>query len=113
MPKPVNQPITVVRGDDFYMYLGVKRNGVRISLTGGTVSGQVRPTEDGTLICSWECSLTDQVADPGGVLCHLDKVDTALFTVNARYDIQIDFANGDRTTIVEGPIELFKDTTHA
>jgi hypothetical protein len=109
--KPVVQDIDVVRGDDIYMYFGVKRNGVRIDLTGIAVTGDVRTTEDADKTCSWTCVLADQVADMGGVLCHIDKADSALFTVTQMYDIQVDFP-ADRKTVIKGKLNVTKDVTH-
>ena len=115
MAKPAPQDITVVRGDDFYMYLGVKRSGARIDLTGATVTGQCRTTADDAAVAgTFVCTLTDQVADIGGILCKLPKADTGgMNAATYVYDIQIDFANGDRTTVVAGKVTMVKDVTHA
>lgn len=116
MAKPAAQDIDVVRGDSFDMYLGVGRNGARINLTGGSVTGQVRATaDDATVVASFVCVLANQTTDPGGVVCSLSKTDTATFNATKYvYDIQVDFPNGiDRTTVVGGAVNVTKDVTHA
>jgi hypothetical protein len=108
---PANVPLAVTRGDSADLYLGIGRNGTRINLTGATVTGQVRATvDDATVMATFTCTLANQTTDAGGVLCRLSPADTATMT-NGVYDIQIDFANGDRSTVVGGPVTVNKDVT--
>jgi hypothetical protein len=112
--KPAPVDIDVVRGDSYDLYIGVKRAGVRIDLTGATVTGQVRATvDDAAVAATFNCVLSDQVADTGGVLCSLSKAETATFAFSKGvYDIQVDFSNGiDRTTVVGGAVNVVKDVT--
>lgn len=116
MSEPIQRDFTLVRGDSKDIYLGVGRNGVRINLTGGTVTGMARVTEDdATVALTFACVLANQTTDPGGVICHIDKAESALVTATTlKYDIQIDFPNGiDRITPVAGVITMKKDTTRA
>jgi hypothetical protein len=111
---PATKNITVTRGDTFDMYLGIGRNGSRIDLTGATVTGQVRSTEDSpTVMGAFTCVLANQTTDPGGILCTIPKTVTETFTGNGGYDIQILFANGDVKTVVRGTMTMSKDYTHA
>lgn len=116
MSEPIQKDFTLVRGDSKDIYLGVGRNGVRINLTGGTVSGMARVTEDdATAALTFVCTLANQATDPGGVLCHISKAESAALTATKLvYDIQIDFPNGiDRITPVAGTITVKKDSTRA
>lgn len=114
MSEPVQKDFTLVRGDSKDIYLGVGRNGTRINLTGGTVSGMARISEDDpTVALTFVCVLANQSTDPGGVLCHIDKAESALVeAATLKYDIQIDFPGGiDTITPVAGVITMKKDTT--
>jgi len=113
---PVQLDFTLVRGDSKDIYLGIGRDGTRINLTGGTVSGHARIAEDDTtVVLTFVCTLANQTNDPGGVLCHIDKVESGAVTATKLvYDIQVDMPNGiDRITPVAGTITMKKDSTHA
>lgn len=113
MAKPATIDLDLVRGDSLDLYIGVKRAGVRIDLTGCTVTGQVRTTvDDATVAATWQCTLANQTTDRGGIVCHLSPSETT--NMNAAtyvHDIQIDFPNGDRTTFGAGKITMTKDVT--
>lgn len=116
MSAPVPLDFTLVRGDSKDIYLGIGRDGTRIDLTGGTVSGQARATEDDPVIAlTFVCTLANQSQDPGGVVCHISKTESAAVTATKLvYDIQVDLPNGiDRVTPVAGVITMKKDSTHA
>ena len=116
MSAPVQLDFTLVRGDSKDIYLGIGRDGVRINLTGAQVSGQARTTEDDSVAAlTFVCTLANQTADPGGVLCHISKTESAAVTATKLvYDIQVSFPNGiDLLTPVAGVITMKKDVTHA
>lgn len=114
MSTPATKNINVTRGDTFDMYLGIGRNGARIDLTGATVTGQVRASEDAPAVMgAFVCSLANQTTDAGGILASIPAATTGTFTSNGVYDIQIVFANGDVKTVVGGTMTLKKDVTHA
>jgi hypothetical protein len=116
MSEPVKVDFTLVRGDSKDIYLGIGRDGTRINLTGGQVSGMARENEDAaTAALTFVCTLANQTTDPGGVLCHISKAESALVTATKLvYDIQVDFPNGiDRQTPVAGTITMKKDNTRA
>ncbi len=113
---PVIKDFTLVRGDSKDIYVGLGRNGSRINLTGCTITGQARVTEDAaTADLTFVCTLANQTTDPGGAICHISKTESALVTATKLgYDIQVAFANGiDTTTFLAGTITMRKDYTHA
>ena len=113
MAKPATKDLEIVRGDTFDLYFGVSRNGARVNLTGATVTGQIRTAVDEAVVAgNFVCNITDQGTDQGGVLCTIPKETTDTFSfASAVYDIQIDFANGDRRTVLAGKINVTKDVT--
>lgn len=115
MSKPIAADFSLVRGDSKHLYVAVSRGGARVNLTGGTVSAQARiATEDALPVFAFTCVIADQGIDPGGALCSISKVDSAAITVDKLvFDIQFDFANGDRTTVAAGTITMIKDVTRA
>ena len=116
MSAPVSLDFTLVRGDSKDIYLGIGRDGTRINLTGGAVSGMARVTEDDAAVAlNFVCTLANQTTDPGGVICHISKVESSALTATKLvYDIQVEMPNGiDRITPVAGVITVKKDSTHA
>lgn len=114
MTKPATLDIDVTRGDTYELYFGVGRNGSRINLTGGSVTGQVRATvDDTTVMGSFVCAITDQNTDPGGVYCRIEKTVTATFTSAGVYDLQVNMPNGDSKTVLAGKMNLIKDVTRS
>lgn len=113
MSAPAVVDFTLVRGDSKTIYLGIGRDGTRLNLAGATVRGQARIDEDNNQVeLTFACALANQGTDPGGVYCTISKVESAAVTANAlKYDIEIEFANGENLTPIAGVITMKKDVT--
>lgn len=113
MSTPAVVDFTLVRGDSKTIYLGVGRSGTRLNLTGATVRGQARTDEDDNQVeLTFTCVLANQGVDPGGVYCTIDKAESAAVSAYAlKYDIEIEFANGENLTPIAGVITMKKDVT--
>lgn len=85
------------------------------NLTGWTVLAQIRATQDSaTPLAEFDATLSDQVADTGGVLLKLSPADTAAIPSGTHgYDVQLTDANGDVWTYIEGEVEVSKDYSRA
>jgi len=120
LTKPAEYAIELYQGDSYDLYFRVSQRGVSglmeyRDLTGSTVRGQIRPTkESSTVLATFVCTLADQGVNTGGVLIHLDPAVTkALSFTTAVYDIEIEFAATDISTVLAGPVTLLKEVTRA
>lgn len=123
MTTPATQDITIKRGDSWDALVRVKgRDGsgnlVYLDLTGVTPKAQVRATAaSATVLVELTCTITDQVATPGGVYLRLEDTTTTPLapTTNALWDLELKWpgATGDRKTILEGNVTITTDITHA
>lgn len=119
---PATQDIKLTRGDNFSIYLRIKRksDGAYIDITGYAFLAQIRPDPDSdTILATMTVTISDQTAFKGGVLLSLDKTITAGLTftgperekVIGVWDLQITNTNGEASTYLDGSVTLRKDVS--
>lgn len=124
MTTPAPKDLTIYQGDSFDLLVRVKgRNAATgvmeyLNLTGVTPKAQVRANEAATqVLAEITCTITDQVATPGGVLLHLDPAITqtiALTTTQKhKWDLQLQWSATEVRTVLKGNVSVESDVTRA
>lgn len=122
---PVTQDFTLYQGDRFELYFkvysliwnaatGKYDKGPYVDLTGQTPKAQIKAQRGAAeaVVASFACSLADQVADKGGVLCVLLPAQAELLTANSYvYDVQLSSDADHITTYITGQITVTKQVT--
>lgn len=110
--EPVNQDITIRRGDTFRLRFKAKAGGVPINLTGYTFLAQIRTSEDATTaLASFSASIIDATAGIFEIV--LSAATTAALPTDTTrlgvWDLQWTTAGGDVNTLVTGVAHLKSD----
>lgn len=124
MGKPLSYNIELYQGDRYELFFrmrsqifnpttGAWEPGPYIDLTGNVPAAQIRATRDSeTIVTSFQCSLSDQSALPGGVLAILLPSQTALLTAQSYvYDLQLKKGTDYVTTYLQGSITATREVT--
>jgi hypothetical protein len=114
MSQPVNAtpqavPLTLYRGDDFFLDLEVTDpGGAAADLTGATAEAQIRASAaDVAVLASFDATVTGNV-----VSLHLPSVEAAnLTTKTAAWDCQLTDSDGIVSTLAAGPVTITADVT--
>lgn len=110
--EPVNQDITIRRGDTFRLRFKAKASGAPIDLTGYSFLAQIRTSEDAsTALATFTAAIIDATA--GIFEISLSAATTAALPTDTTqlgvWDLQWTTAGGDTNTLVYGVAHLKSD----
>lgn len=122
---PIDQPLKMYQGDRYELFFRVYQlvwnevteefeKGPYIVLTGYTPKAEIKTKRGPTVAvtATFACSLSDQILDPGGVLCVLLPSESEKLTAETYvYDVQLSLDADHITTYITGDIEVQKQVT--
>lgn len=120
--KPAQKDLSWRQGDSFDALVRMKsrdENGVMVytDLTGVVPRAQVRPTyASDVVLVEIDCTLTDQVTLPGGVLLHVDPAVTAALSPTSAsalpvWDLELTWSPTEARTVYEGKVTVDPQVT--
>lgn len=109
---PVQVPWYFVRGDDLSATFRLEFGGEPVDLTGVTIEGEARDTEDGDHLETIGVDLANQTTNKGVYTLSLRGAYTADFPDEAVGDVEFTIS-GTKRTLQRFKFLLTKDTKHA
>lgn len=107
---PAVDDINIYRGDSVRLVRTLKTSDAEdvlspYILTGCIPKGQIRTSEaPSEVLAEFECSLADQVTDPGTVYLVIEAGVTDMFPSTARWDFQLTHPDGTVRTYCQGKV---------